>query len=158
MSPSWTALGPRESLKQFIHNWQTGKQMNAKHFENALILLVNAQVLKFEIRDFIWCTNSYLSLKSEKSFTNSCCSLYHSLPYMFTVPHLIWKSEARQTPMWHLVCRSVDDWSCPICHSRLIPLWCNMGHLSLGCHHQTWHPNKIWNISRWRYVSLLRIW
>ena len=33
--------------------------MNAKHFENALILLVNDQVLKFEIRNFIWCTNSF---------------------------------------------------------------------------------------------------
>ena len=33
--------------------------MNAKHFENALILLVNAQVLTFEIRNFIWCTNSF---------------------------------------------------------------------------------------------------
>ena len=33
--------------------------MNAKHFENALILLVNDQVLKFEIRNFIRCTNSF---------------------------------------------------------------------------------------------------
>ena len=48
--------------------------MNAKHFEQclnskkgilygALILIknviVNAQVLKFEIRNFIWCTNSF---------------------------------------------------------------------------------------------------
>ena len=32
--------------------------MNAKHFENALILLVNDQVLKFEIRNFIRYTNS----------------------------------------------------------------------------------------------------
>ena len=33
--------------------------MNAKHFENALILLVNDQVLNFEIRNFIRCTNSF---------------------------------------------------------------------------------------------------
>ena len=142
MSPSWTALGPRESSKKFIHNRQNGKQMNAKHFENALILLVNDQVLKFEIRNFIRCTNSFsiiiknvivnavftvrfkiniqndffmwkeipislnflvwlpmvvvdlsvviwfnylpyklrYSMKSKKSFTNTWCSLIHSLP------------------------------------------------------------------------------
>ena len=40
--------------------------MNAKHFENALILLVNDQVLKFEIRNFIRCTNSFsIIIKNE---------------------------------------------------------------------------------------------
>ena len=45
--------------------------MNAKHFENALILLVNDQVLKFEIRNFIRCTINSFSIIIKNVIVNA---------------------------------------------------------------------------------------